>query len=300
MFKIESFIGRYFQDVAPYGNPVTDMAVRCPFCGDTKRHLMISLSKEVCHCFKCDYKASWVSLVMDMTGLPYFKAINELYYQPKLSDTNSMIARLHNISNPLELAGEDVELPVDFKLLIDDSTGQSKLLKRYLIKRGFDSYYWKKYNLGMSEKYPLRVIIPIEHGYWQGRSIVPWNEPKYINPKASASDAIFNAAVLEMLDEIVVCEGAFSAMAVGSNAIALIGKEVTADKLQRIIKCSAHTLIIALEPGALQSMSVLMEAAYSYGKKVIIWRYNAGDPADSDDFDVLEYNMKTKLLLRWW
>lgn len=299
MLRIDSFINRYFPEAMAYGSPITDMAVNCPFCGDTKRHLMISLNKEVCHCFKCDYKASWISLVIIITGLSYYKALNELYYQPKLLDTDSIIAKLHNISNKLETKGNIAELPKDFKLLTNNNLIAARMIKQYLSHRGFDEYYWQKYNLGMSETYPMRVIIPIEHGYWQGRSIVNWNEPKYINPKASARNVIFNAEALEMSDEIVVCEGAFSAMAVGSNAIALIGKEVTKEKLQRIINSNAKRIIIALELGAFNSMQVLMETVYMHDKEVIVWKYNAGDPADSTNFEIINYNLKENILLRW-
>ncbi len=298
MLSIDHFIKRYFQDAQPYGNPVTDMSVNCPFCDDTKGHLNISLSKQVCHCFKCDYKASWVKLVMDVTGFTYHRALNELYFKPKLSDEESIIGRFHHQTNALDASGSIAKLPEDFELLIRNHKYQASVMMKYIESRGFSTFHIRKYNLGMSESYPFRVIIPIEEGYWQGRAIVPWLLPKYINPKAKAGSVIFNSKALEMFDEIVVCEGAFSAMAIGSNAIALIGKEPTPEKVHRIIQSDVKTIIIALEQEAYGSMQVLMDAAVSNDKKVIVWKYNVGDPADSMDFEVLEYNLKTKVALR--
>jgi len=297
MFRIEGFIHRYFPDATPYGNDGTDMSVDCPFCGDTKHHLTISLEKEVCHCYRCDYKSSWMTLVMNVTGFNYYKAINELYYQPRLSDAESIIAKFHGNPAPLEKRGSVAELPRDFKLMVHAQAENIQLYKRYLIYRGFDRYYWEKYNLGMSRSYPMRIIIPIEEGYWQGRSIVNWQEPKYVNPKADSGSVIFNSEALKLYDEVVVCEGAFSAMAVGGNAIALIGKEVTPVKLERIVNSQVKKIVIALEPGAFDSMKMLMEAAFVNGKEVDVWRYNVGDPADSTDFDVLHYNLSTRVLL---
>jgi len=298
MLRIDGFIDRYFPDARPYGNPVTDMSVNCPFCGDTKGHLKISLEKQVCHCFRCDYKASWVKLVMDVTKFTYYQAMNELYYKPKLSDEESVIGKLHHKTNVLDTSGVVSKLPNDFELLIRNHKPIARILRGYIEERGFSSYHIRKYNLGMSDAYPLRVIIPIEEGYWQGRGIFPWIQPKYINPKANSRGIIFNAKALEIFDEIVVCEGAFSAMAVGSNAIALVGKEVTKEKQSRILNSSVKRIIIALEEGAYGSMQILMDKAVAMSKEVIVWKYNTGDPADSVDFEVLEYNLKTKVALR--
>lgn len=109
---------------------------------------------------------------------------------------------------------------------------------------------------------------------------------------------MFNGKALEMCDEIVVCEGAFSAMAVGSNAIALIGKEMTKEKQYRILNSNnVCKIIVALERGAFYSMQMFMDKAVAIGKEVVVWKYNTGDPADSVDFEVLQYNLRTRVAL---
>jgi len=298
MFKVEGFIDKYFPEAEPYGNPVTDMSVNCPFCNDTKRHLKISLEKETCHCFRCDYKASWIKLVRDVTGLSYYNAINELYYKPRLSDEKSILAKFHEENNTIDRAGSLAKLPSDFELLYLTDNPTAGILRGYIKRRGFSDYHIRKYGLGMSGIYPMRVIIPIEKGYWQGRSIFSWLEPKYVNPKANVRSIIFNAQALEKFDEIVVCEGVFSAMAVGANAIALLGKEVTKEKQQRILNSNVKKIIVALESGAFDSMQPFMDKAVARSREVVVWKFNTGDPADSTDFEVMNYSLRTKIDLR--
>lgn len=298
MLRIDGFIDRHFPDATPYGNPVTDMSVDCPFCGDKKGHLTISLFKQTCHCYRCDYKASWVRLVMDVTQMPYYNAMNELYYKPKLSDGESILGKLHNETNVLDMNGTAASLPRDFELLVGNANPLAGAIRGYIEKRGFSEYHIRKYNLGMSTIYPLRVIMPIEDGYWQGRAIFDWLQPRYINPKSTARSVLFNGKALEMYDEIVVCEGVFSAMAVGSNAIALIGKEMTKEKQYRILNSNnVRKIIVALERGAFDSMQIFMDKAVAIGKEVVVWKYNTGDPADSVDFEVLQYNLRTRVTL---
>ena len=298
MLRIDGFIDRYFPDNVWYNAERTDVSVGCPFCGDTKKHLVVSLVKSAVHCFRCDYKASWIQFVMDVTKLSYYSAMNELYYKPRLADGESMLAKLHNETNVLEKNGTLARLPDDFELLVGNANPLAGAIRGYIEKRGFGDYHIKKYNLGMSTRYPLRVIMPIEDGYWQGRAIFDWLQPRYINPKSTARSVIFNGKALEMYDEIVVCEGAFSAMAVGSNAIALIGKEMTKEKQYRILNSTnVRKIIVALERGAFDSMQMFMDRAVAIGKEVVVWKYNTGDPADSVDFEVLQYNLRTRVTL---
>jgi hypothetical protein len=101
-----------------------------------------------------------------------------------------------------------------------------------------------------------------------------------------------------LYDEVVICEGAISAMAVGYNAIALIGKEIPDEKLQRLINSSVSTFIIALEKNAWRTIQKLADALHAAGKKVIIWKFTVGDPADPvNDFIEMEYNMKNRIML---
>ena len=95
MRDIQDFLYRYADNVKPYGGG-TDLRVDCPFCddrvgdSDTGQHLHVSLSKETCHCFRCEYSRSWIGLIMDMTGLDYIHALGELYTAPNPVDFDTI------------------------------------------------------------------------------------------------------------------------------------------------------------------------------------------------------------------
>lgn len=288
MFDIESWVYRNYDVVSEYGHPVTDLRVDCHNCDDMKQHLHISLVKKTCHCFRCEYSASWVKLVMDVQQCPYHIAIGELYVRPKAKEWKSIIMKEDKHEEET-----DISLPKDFVLLHETKLYVN--VKKYLKKRGFPRPYWEMYSLGASDAYSERVIIPIEQGLWQGRAIWSWMEPKYINPKHKAGHHIFNSIALEMYDEVVICEGAFSAMAVAENAVALIGKG-TYEKRVRLIDSKVEHFIIAMEADAKKQMLELADALYHGGKYVTIWAYDPGkDPADTDKYLELPYNLKSKV-----
>ena len=306
MFEIEGFVERHFGGYSSYGDPPSDIRVDCPFCygrgagDDNKAHLHISLSKQVVHCFRCGYKNSWVGMVMDVLDVPYWRALGEIYTAPKIKtrsikeDVRSAI--LEAADEPQESA--DAELPEDYHLLTRDySDHLTASAKGYLKRRGLGVDSWGKYKLGVADSVGYRVIIPIERGYWQGRAIYRWVEPRFLNPKSPARDILFNAQALETYDQIVICEGAFSAMAVGLNAVALIGKEPTKDKVGRLLDSGVKDFIITVEPGAYPVMSILADALHKGGCDVGFWLYIEGDPMDGEVYKRFKYDIKSRVTM---
>jgi|WetSurSiteA1Bulk_404760.scaffolds.fasta_scaffold21336_2 hypothetical protein len=281
-FDIEGFVSRHFLD---YVISDDDIQVDCPFCEqrigkiDTKHHLGINLYKPMVHCFRCEYGADWMRLVMDITGLPYAQALGELYVKPHMTE---WAARMRDLQQIAITPADRVEMPAGFMLLNRKvrSMAMQKAIA-YMEKRGFSIKLCRRYGLGVAESIPLRIIIPVEDDYWQGRRYASWLTPKYLNPKSKSRSFLFNSQALQNYNEIVICEGAFSAMAVGDNAIALISKSPTPERVDRIVACSADRFIIALEPeGGYETMMPLADKLHRNGKEVIIWKYAIGDPAD--------------------
>jgi hypothetical protein len=297
--EIDDFMYRHFPEAKLVGN---DYHVNCPFCTerlqstDIKGHLNVSVVKHVAHCYRCDYAGSWIKLVMDITGLPYYAAMSELYSVPKLAkfkDVSDLLT-VTKVHKAVKLS----HLPEDFHRLYQDDSFEAAPYVKYMRRRGIKEAMWDKHDLGYAASITLRVIIPIEKGYWQARTITHWMAPKYLNPVVPARELIFNAEAMQQYDEVVICEGAISAMAVGHNAMALISKEATKERLERILASDVSTFVIALEPQAYGSMGKLMDALYRNGRRVIVWNYSRGDPADKQGtFIEMLYSTKTKLQL---
>ena len=299
MRDIQDFLHRNFDEVISYKGG-EDLRVNCPFCAtratseDTKQHLYVSLIKETCHCFRCEYSKSWIGLVMDVTGMDFSHSLGEIYETPNPADFSD----LKEVLMERKFFKEKVTnfLPEDFKFL--DKPWRSPLQSAaatYMKDRGFSLSKCLDNDLGVSESVGYRVIIPIEDGYWQARAIFPFLKPKYVNPETESRHVLFNADAIYNYKEVVICEGAFSAMAVGPNAVALIGKTVTKEKVERLKISKVEHFIITIEDGAGRTMVTLADALKGYGKQVTVWQYEHGDPADSDEFTEKPYDLKTKL-----
>ena len=299
-YDIQSWIYRWFPEVVEYKDG-SDLRVNCPFCvgrygkEDSKYKLHISLHKQTCHCFRCGYSATWVRLVIDATGLPYYRAVGELYAAPSVKKFDDIRGAIDGTALVKRVQPE-VTFPFNYRLLYS-STQPSQLVtaaRHYMLKRGLGINHWERYSLGVSEDIGLRVIIPVEKDYWQARAIFPFMEPKYLNPKSDSADYIFNPSALTLYNEVVVCEGAFSAMSVGWNAIALLGKG-TAAKVDRIARSPVSNIIVALDSDARREAVDLASTFKRAGKNVTIWKYTEGDPADSEPASVVSYNFQSEV-----
>lgn len=300
MYSIKQFILRNYYEAREYGNPVTDFQIGCPFCksAGNKLHMYVSINKNVVHCFKCGYGANWVTFVMDVMHCNYVQAIAELYVVPKIREgISDFLARELQVRSITASTKQDTHLPDDFQLLQSAHSMFTERAKKYLHKRGFEQEDWEYYNIGVcAVTHPARVVIPIEDGYYQARAMSSSITPKYVNPKTEARHYIFNSSALELYDEIVICEGAFNAMAVGKNAIAIIGKELPVEKLVRLASAPVKHYIVALDYGANKHAVAIADSLHRNGKSVAMWKFESElDPADGGSYEELSYDFGSKM-----
>lgn len=288
MLDITGFLNRNF-DSTISAKDGDELRVNCPNCDDDKHHLYVNVHKQICHCFKCDYSSNWVELVMLAMNCEYYIALGELYEKPRMVDFQKAFGNNQKLT-------KTVCLPDGFVNLLHSLSLTALFGRKYVWRRGFTNRHITYYNLGIADSVPYRIIIPIEGEYWQGRATHDWMEPKYINPQIDARSVIFNSQALDLYDEVVVCEGAFSAMAVGENAIALIGKHCTDEKFERLAKACVSRFILTVEPETNGEMEKLADKLSKSGKDVTMWYYNTGDPADNDGkIERKDWNFKSKV-----
>ena len=118
--------------------------------------------------------------------------------------------------------------------------------RAYLQSRGISDYQADFYGLrvGIKDKYLNRVIIPYFEDkkivYFNARDFTGTSRLKYINPTQeetdySARSSIYNIDSLNTYDTIYVVEGAFDAMMIGSDCIALGSYTLKRDQLDKLI-----------------------------------------------------------------
>lgn len=273
----------------------TEAKVCCPFCqtrigrADEKFHLHVSLEKPVAHCFRCDWSGHHLSLVLSVDGTSYHQALLELEHPTPNVSLFGIIASPKGLVQGQETASmPEGFLPlmgVDGSSLLEERAAWNYLLKRRsipvdLIRKHFG---WAPGT--------HRVWILIDKNWWQGRSIID-AEPKYISPPWPKGDSLWNAVAMQQYGEVVICEGVFSAIAVGDYAIALCGKTMNKLQAQRIVNANPATLELMLDADAIQSMydmaNQLVRAGYRGKLKI---RYmESGDPADGIVGKVMDWD----------
>lgn len=301
---IENWVYRQFDSIILYHD--TDLRVPCPFCNhrvgspDHDHHLHISIIKNVAHCFRCDYSASHIKLVMDVDGCSYGSAVAELDAPISASEFKTLTDPAEPFTAEPTMDMPQAYVPIAHAVQANDGYihAACAVALKYLQRRGFSMAVLEYYGIGIwsnAEGYG-KIVIPVERGFWQERSVFP-NKPKYISPPISKGDRLFNWSALSTYDHVIICEGAFSAMSVGKNAIALIGKHATREQVVRLAAANPKTYTVALDADALSDALELADALHRAGKVVIVRQYAHGDPNSCNTYIDRIYGWDTKVAM---
>lgn len=257
----------------------------CPFCSDDKSHFGVSLEKERTHCFKCEYKSGIIKFICDVEGVNYTGAVKILRkYGRRRSIKRSQTLRKGSRFN--------AEILPRYTPLLDlcDSSRGARIAQRYLLKRGFFDEDILQYQLGLSteDKLAGRIIIPFfERGqfiYYVARSFMGAS-PKYINPNEKKlgigkAEILFNIDTAREAEEIYICEGVFDAIAVGTFAVAILGKSLSDDQAYKLISTGCKSVTVMLDSDA-KSEAFQIGAKLQSFVNVKVALIKKGDPASN-------------------
>ena len=139
-------------------------------------------------------------------------------------------------------------LPEGVQPLISSSAILSRHALHYLDQRGVTKQDVVKYDLHYCEEGPLRnmVVIPSYDkdgfiNYYVGRS---FDKNAYIKHKLASStkDIIGFEMYINWDLPVILCEGAFDAMAIKRNAIPLFGKKISTTLMKKIIESNVKKI----------------------------------------------------------
>lgn len=304
---ILSWLEDNFTEVLPYD--AQNVRVNCPFCAhtDTNHHLHVSTDQSMFHCFRCGESGSWVSLIKRVERISTQEALSRIQVAEGYTPLWKLLREQHAVA-PISTMPEDfitIQDAVDssdigISLAGDTAKKYVRLRLRNLPKT--DAHYAIPYYLERwgvwRERGSGSLVMPVEAGWWQQRSIWPGQGPKYISSHSPKEARLFNAGALNTESTVYVAEGIFSAVYLGKAGIALCGKEVTNEQLYRLERAPVSKYVVCLDSDAEQDALKLAEALHGAGKEVVVRKYYGGDPAEYDHYDdtVYESTLTTAFL----
>ena len=259
----------------------------CPSCNHHKKKLTFNLLSQKFQCWVCNYKGHRAFQLLKKAGAPgaAFGALKEIDKQYNFKQQTKQ-----------KVDANTLQFPQGVTPIMSSSAILSKHALHYLDQRGITQQDVVKYDLHYCEEGPLRnmVVIPSYDkdgflNYYVGRS---FDKNAYIKHKLASStkDIIGFEMYINWDLPVILCEGAFDAMAIKRNAIPLFGKKISTTLMKKIIKSNVEKIYLALDEDALKDAFNHAETFMSYGKKVYLIEMEDKDPSE------LGFKTFTKLL----
>jgi hypothetical protein len=282
---LESVLGRS----KPDKNKI-DHVFHCPVCKHKKPKLVVNIVSGQYNCWTCHPPTK------GKTPVSLFKKL-----EVESSKILEMKGYFKNDNTSLkDLKTTSIALPEEFIPLSNIPKSISLDYKRamaYIKKRGITIYDIKKYNIGYctSGRYRDRIIVPSydangKLNYFIARSYQPEPYLKYDAPSCSKSDIIGLEYFINWKIPIILCEGAFDAIAIKRNAIPIFGKTIPKSLMLKLAESQVKTVYLALDKDALKESLTYAENLINMGKEVYLMELSGKDPSD------LGFENITKLL----
>ena len=132
--------------------------------------------------------------------------------------------------------------------------------------------------------YSNRIIIQSydadgKLNYFLARDIFPNSKFKYKNPPMSKDTVAFELFI-NWNEPIILCEGAFDAIAIRNNVIPLLGKFPSKTLIKRLVEKKVKTIYVALDNDAKKDAIKLSKFLMDYGISTYLLEMNDKDPSE--------------------
>jgi DNA primase len=254
-------------------------AFHCPFCNHRKPKLEINMvtddeGRNFWECWVCKTRGQSIYSLIKQLKVPKAEAQEILKYIKK--------------GKKFEYKNEDVvELPEEYQHLYSASKTSviANKIRKYLYDRGLTDNDFIKYNIGYTTggDYGGRIIIP---SYTSSNTLNFYVARtyegayfKYKNPEAS-KDIIFFENLINWNQPIILCEGAFDAIAIRRNAVPILGKSISPSLMKKLITSKVEDIYIALDEDAKKDALEIAEKLLKLGKRIFLVNLEQKDPSE--------------------
>ena len=257
-----------------------DHVFNCPVCKHKKPKLVVNIKSGQYNCWTCHPPTKGKSPVS------LFKKLG--VDADKQKEMKSYFVgdktKIESINN------ESVQLPKEFVSLSVTPKNPNLEYRRavtYLKKRGINQLDIKKYNIGYCDKgrFRHRIIVPSydsngKLNYFIARSYEPDPYLKYDAPSCSKSEIIGFEYFINWKVPVILCEGAFDAIAIKRNVIPIFGKTIPQSLMLKLAESRVKTVYLALDKDALKESLTYAENLINMGKEVYLIELGGKDPSD--------------------
>lgn len=258
-FDLSAYLKQYDPDeFKEYGN---EIAVRCPNCEkDGKLWVLVTDRKDKRAgkwvCYYCDEGGhDIVSLVRRIEDCSLFRALEILtaHQADKNVDLHTLIQ--DTLFGVQEIEAHWDEAPIEPVPLPDEFLRVKNVDRyQYFKERGITQERADAYGLGVCKigKYANRLVVPVvmdgKQLFWVARYMrrkPPRGLKKTLYPVgAKPNRALFNYDVAKKFDRVYLVEDVFSAMAIGSHAMATFGTQFSQYQMDLLLRSNAQEVII--------------------------------------------------------
>jgi DNA primase len=289
---LESVLGK--------GKPTSgdNIAFFSPFVSHYKPKLEININtthagENAWHCWISDKKGRSIASLFKQLNLPKerFEQLNRIIESSKYRTTTK------------ETKTATIQLPQEYApLWIKKNTPDYRNAIHYLTQRGITVFDILKYRIGYCEagEYSGKIIIPSydatgQLNYFVSRAFYKADKFKHKNPKIS-KDIIGFEMTINWAEPIILCEGAFDAIAVKRNAIPLFGKIIQPALQKKIIEERVKNIYICLDADALKNALSIAERFMAEGLNVYFVELQSEDASELGFQKITEIIENTDLL----
>lgn len=290
---LESILGK--------GKPTSgnNISFFSPFVSHYKPKLEIDINttnagENAWHCWISDKKGRSISSLFKQLNLPKerFEQLNRIIEHNKYRSTDTVNTK-----------SEILQLPTDYRpLWISKNTPDYRNAVYYLKQRGITVFDILKYRIGYCEsgEYSGKIIIPSydcngQLNYFVSRAFYKSDSYKHKNPKVS-KDVIGFDLFVNWTQPIILCEGAFDAIAIKRNAIPLFGKIIQSNLQKKIIQERVRDIYICLDADALKNAISIAEKFMSEGLNVYFVELKSEDASELGFMKIRETLENTNVL----
>jgi len=245
--------------------------LKCPEClGDAK--LWACIDKEVYFCHRCNWSPkdaeSFVLRLTGKRGIPLLKCLNKYQIIKNLGEFEAHILgqlKTKERDRPSLARREpvgDLEFP-EYSIELKDPLVQfhsqrvTRVYYKYLMNER--KLLWKdikdlRIHACDKGKYRGRLILPVFYRdklmFWQAREAIGRERSvKYLTPKGhTPANCLFNIEKAAEYDYVIICEGFFSAIRAGEDAVATFGNKISIRQVELLKENGVKKVILCFDP----------------------------------------------------